>query len=65
MIAGYLVWLRSKFSSPVSPQTAETISVTPTEVMTPTPMASPSATATPSATPKSGSKTSTSSSGIK
>lgn len=43
VIAGYLIWLRSRYQPPVSPQ------VTPE--VTATPAASPSQTATPSATP--------------
>lgn len=43
VIAGYLIWLRSKVQAPVSPQTTE-VEVT----ATPTPQAT---SATPSATP--------------
>lgn len=45
VIAGYLVWLRSRFQQPVSPKPTEEIVVTPTP--SPTPQATP--TATPSA----------------
>jgi len=42
VIAGYLVWLRSRYQPPVSPRVEETIQVTPTPE--PTKLASPSAT---------------------
>ena len=42
VIAGYLVWLRSKYQQPVSPKTEETVQVTPTA--TPIQSASPSST---------------------
>lgn len=43
VIAGYLIWLRSKFQPPVTPQIQEQVQVTPTP--------QPTAEATPSATP--------------
>lgn len=43
VIAGYLVWLRSRVQTPVSPQATPETTVTP--------ISSPEATATPSATP--------------
>lgn len=42
-IAGYLIWLRSRVQTPVSPQPIPTLTATPTS--------SPIPTATPSATP--------------
>lgn len=42
VIAGYLVWIRSKITPPVSPQVEEQVQV----VSTPTAVASPSATPT-------------------
>lgn len=42
VIAGYLVWLRSRFQQPVSPKPPEEVTVTPTP--SPTPQATPSAT---------------------
>lgn len=42
VIAGYLIWLRSKFQPPVTPQVQEQVQVTPTPQ--PTVEASPSAT---------------------
>lgn len=46
MIAGYLIWIRSKVAAPVSPQvTTEQVSPSPT------PEVSASASAQPSATP--------------
>lgn len=49
VIAGYLIWLRSKFQAPVTPQVQEQVTVTP----------QPTIEASPSATP--GSKEATSS----
>lgn len=46
VIAGYLVWLRSRYQPPVSPQFEQT-----QQVVTPTPESAPQKTATPSATP--------------
>ena len=43
VIAGYLIWLRSRYSAPVSPQPSPEVTVTPTS--------SPQVTATPSASP--------------
>lgn len=46
VIAGYFVWLRSKYQTPVTPQVSETVSVSPTpspEVMTASPSATPGA----------------------
>lgn len=43
VIAGYLVWIRSKYQPPVSPETVEQVSVTPTD--------QPAQSASPSATP--------------
>lgn len=43
VIVGYLVWLRSKYQPPVSPQ--------PSPEVTSIPTSSPQVTATPSATP--------------
>lgn len=42
VIAGYLVWIRSRYESPVSPKVEEEIQVTPT--VSPVPSASVSAT---------------------
>ena len=42
VIAGYLIWLRSKVTPVVSPQAEQQVQVTPTP--TPTEVASPSAT---------------------
>ena len=44
VIAGYLIWLRSRTQAPISPQ--------PSPELTATPTPSPEQTATPSATPK-------------
>ncbi|MBI2039634.1 hypothetical protein HYT18_01015 [Candidatus Microgenomates bacterium] len=44
VIAGYLVWLRSRYQGPVSPQVEQVQEVTPTPISTPTQIASPSAT---------------------
>lgn len=44
VIAGYLVWLRSKVSAPVSPKAVEQVQVTPSAVPT-----AASASATPKA----------------
>lgn len=44
VIAGYLIWLRSKVQAPVSPRVEEEVQVTPTP--------SPIVSATPSASPK-------------
>lgn len=44
VIAGYLVWLRSKVAPAVSPRSEEQVQVTP--------VVQPTATASPSATPK-------------
>lgn len=44
VIAGYLVWLRSKVSSTVTPKVVEQVQITPSPV--------PTLTASPSATPK-------------
>ena len=54
VIAGYLVWLRSRVQPPVSPQVEQI-----QQEVTPTPEATPIKTASPSATP--GSKEATSS----
>lgn len=43
VIAGYLVWLRSKYQQPVSPRVEEKVQITP--------QASPSVAASPTATP--------------
>ena len=43
VIAGYLVWLRSRYQSPVSPKVEEQVQVTP--------QASPAVVASPTATP--------------
>ena len=43
VIAGYLIWLRSKFQSPVTPQIQEHVQVTPAP--------QPAVEASPSATP--------------
>lgn len=43
VIAGYLVWLRSRYQPPVSPQAGEEVQVVPSP--------SPEVSATPSATP--------------
>ena len=51
VIAGYFVWLRSKYQAPVSPQPAkEEVQATPTSTpfTTASPSASPSKEATPS-----------------
>lgn len=62
LIAGYLIWLRNKFTT-----TSQVATVTPTPEVTVMPtsviptLASPSATATPSATPKLGKNVATSS----
>jgi len=61
VIAGYLVWLRSKVEPSATPQ-PEAVQVTPTPTVTPT--ASPSATPGASATGSAKPKTSTSS-GVK
>lgn len=45
VIAGYLVWLRSRYQAPVSPQPTPEVSVAPTS--TPEATATPSATASP------------------
>lgn len=45
VIAGYLIWLRSRYQAPTSPQP------TPEVTVVPTPTSSPAVTATPSATP--------------
>lgn len=58
VIAGYLVWLRSKVQAPVSPQVTEEVEV----VSSPTPEVSASPSATPGAkeaTPATKQKTST------
>lgn len=44
-IAGYLVWLRSRYQAPISPQTEIE------ETITPAPSITPEETATPAATP--------------
>lgn len=49
VIAGYLVWLRSRSQAPVSPAVEQEVEVTPT--------AQPEMTATPSATPGAGEAT--------
>jgi len=43
VVVGYLVWLRSKYQAPVTPQVQEQVQITPTPEV--------SITATPSATP--------------
>ncbi len=61
VIAGYLVWIRSKYQPPVSPKMEEQVTVTPS----PAPTKSAFPTATPGAKEETGSmkqKTSTSSS---
>ncbi|MBI2020493.1 hypothetical protein HYS94_03650 [Candidatus Daviesbacteria bacterium] len=60
VIAGYLVWLRSKYQPPVSPVVEETVTVSP--IPTPTEIATPSASPTEEATGSMKQKTSTPSS---
>ncbi|MBI2596625.1 hypothetical protein HYW41_00490 [Candidatus Daviesbacteria bacterium] len=43
VIAGYLVWLRSRYQPPISPQINEEIQVTPSPASSPEQSASPSA----------------------
>lgn len=43
VIAGYLIWIRSKYQSSVSPQASPEVTITP--------ISSPQQSATPSATP--------------
>lgn len=58
VIAGYLVWLRSRYQPPVSALPEPTAS---TEVLaSPSPLVSASPSSTPSGTPKATSKTATS-----
>jgi len=45
VIAGYLIWIRSRFETPVSPQSTTEVTVVPS------PTSSSVITATPSATP--------------
>lgn len=49
VIAGYLIWLRSRVQAPISPQ--------PTPLVTVAPTIAPEVTASPSATPKGGEAT--------
>lgn len=59
VIAGYFVWLRSKYQAPVSPAPAqEEVQATPTSIPLPT-SASPSASPTKEATPATKQKTAT------
>ncbi len=61
VIAGYLIWLRSKVSTPVSPE----VSASPTATVEPSPVVSATPSAAPGAKDATGSmkiKTSTSSS---
>lgn len=51
VIAGYLVWIRSRVQSAISPKVEEQIVATPTPVATATTSPSASASARPSATP--------------
>ncbi len=60
VIAGYLVWLRSKVAAPVSPQvTEEEVIVSPSPQVVATPSAQPSATPGKEATGSVKQKTST------